>query len=86
MFSFKIDVIEELKKKGINTTTIRKENLIGQKTLADIKKGIVPGIKTLDVLCEKLNMDIGEIIKYKPDNKKEQDGAISAEKADESAI
>lgn len=64
MFVFKIDVLEELKRKGITTTAIRDTNIIGQKTLADIKKGIVPGIKTLDFLCEMLEMPIGEIIEY----------------------
>ena len=76
MFQFKIDVMQELKNNDINTTKIRKDNIIGQKTLADIKKGIVPGIKVLDILCDKLHMDIGDIIKHVPD----QEGVFSAEK------
>lgn len=64
MFRFKINVLEALKEKGITTTTIRKENIMGQKTLLDIKSGIVPGIKTLDVLCERLDLQIGDIIEH----------------------
>ena len=67
LLEFKIDVLEELKKRGYNTTKIREENLIGQKTLYDIKKGIVPGIKVIDTLCRLLNRQPGSLIKWIPD-------------------
>jgi DNA-binding Xre family transcriptional regulator len=69
MFRFKIDVIQELKERGYTSYTIRNNgNAIGQKTFMDMKKGIVPGIKTLDALCHMLNMNIGDIIEYVPDS------------------
>ena len=79
MFKFKIDVMKELHDRGITTYKIRTDNLFGQKTLADIKKGIVPGIKSLDILCEKLDMPIGDIIEYVKTENKTKDGGISAE-------
>lgn len=64
MFKFKIDIIELLKEKGYNTTKIRREKLIGEKTMQDMKAGIVPGIKTLDTLCRILDVQPGDIIEY----------------------
>lgn len=68
MFRFKMDIIELLKENGYNTTRIRKEKLIGEKTMQDMKKGIVPGIKTLETLCDILDMQPGNLIKFVPDD------------------
>ena len=70
MFKFKMDIIELLKENGYNTTRIRKEKLIGEKTMQDMKQGIVPGIKTLETLCRILEMQPGNLIKYVDDEKK----------------
>ena len=67
MLEFKIDIIQELNKKGYNTNIIREKNLIGQKTLYDIKAGKVPGIKTINTLCALLERQPGSILKYVPD-------------------
>ena len=64
MFAFKVDIINLLKENGYNTGRIRREKLIGEKTMQDMKKGIVPGIKTLDTLCKILEMQPGNLIKY----------------------
>ena len=64
MLKFKVNVIDLLKQNGYNTTRIRKEKLIGEKTMQDIRKGIVPGIKTIDTLCELLNCQPGDLIEY----------------------
>ena len=69
MLEFKIDIMSELSKKGYNTNVIREKNLIGQKTLYDIKAGKVPGIKTINALCCLLDRQPGSIIKYVPDEK-----------------
>ena len=68
MLVFKIDIMKALKDKGYNTKNIRDNNLIGQKTLYDIKNGIVPGIKTINTLCMLLDRQPGSIIRYIPDN------------------
>ena len=71
MFKFKMDIIELLKENGYNTTRIRKENLIGEKTMQDMKKGKVPGIKTLETLCRILEMQPGNLIKYVDDEQED---------------
>ena len=70
MLEFKIDVLSKLKEKGYNTTRLRKEKLIGENALTNIRKGVVPGIKTINSLCELLDMQPGSIMRYVPDENK----------------
>ena len=67
MFKFKMDIIELLRANGYTPGRIRKEKLIGEKTMQDMKAGIVPGIKTLETLCKILEMQPGNLIKYEDD-------------------
>ena len=65
MLVYKIDVIESLKEAGYNSTRILKENILSQSAMQKLRKGEMIGIKTLDQLCELLDMQPGNIIKYK---------------------
>ena len=70
MLIFRFDILEKLKEKGYNTGKIRREKLIGENALTQIRKGVVPGIKTLNSLCELLEMQPGSFIKFVPDDTK----------------
>lgn len=56
------------KEKGINTTRIRRENIIGQGTLTALKKG-TGGLdsKTISKLCALLHCQPGDIMEYVDD-------------------
>lgn len=73
MIKYKIDVIETLKESGYNTTRIHKERLISQNAMQKIRNGEPIGIKTLDKLCEMLDMQPGNIIKYVEKNDLKKD-------------
>lgn len=64
MLVYKINVIESLDEAGYNTTRILRENIIGQSSMQKIRKGEMVGIKTLEKICELLDMQPGNIIKY----------------------
>lgn len=64
MIIYKINVIESLKEAGYNTTRILRERLISQGAMQKIRMGEPIGMKTLDKLCELLDMQPGNIIKY----------------------
>lgn len=66
MLKFKIDIVKLLKENGYNPSRIRNERLIGEKTMQDMKAGIVPGTKTIDTLCRILEMQPGNLLKYVP--------------------
>lgn len=57
-----------LRKHGYNSTIIRKENILGQRTLTAIKNGI-GGIdhRTIDKLCCLLSCQPGDLMEYVPD-------------------
>ena len=57
-----------LKAKGINTTRIRREKIIGQGTLTAIKNG-TGGLdaKTISKLCALLDCQPGDIMEYVPE-------------------
>lgn len=64
MLTYKIDVLDTLKESGYNSTRILKENLISQSAMQKIRKNEMVGIKTIEKLCELLDMQPGNIIKY----------------------
>ena len=64
MLVYKIDVLGTLKESGYNSTRILKENLISQSAVQKIRKNEMGGIKTIEKLCELLDMQPGNIIKY----------------------
>lgn len=64
MLVYKIDVIETLKENGYNSTKILRENLLGQATMQKLRRGEMVGIKSIEKLCELLDMQPGNIIKY----------------------
>ena len=66
MIYFKIDVMEELKKKGYTTYRIRQEKTFGSQTLKEIKEGRVQGMKTLNTICAILGKQPGSIIGFEP--------------------
>lgn len=69
MLVYKIDVLGTLKENGYNSTRILRENVIGQASMQKIRKGEMVGIKTIEKLCELLDMQPGNIIKYVEENK-----------------
>ena len=64
MFKFKIDVIEALREKGYTSYALKQRGIIGQQSFQNLRKGIVPGLKTLDYICSLLDMDIGDVIEH----------------------
>ena len=70
MLVYKIDVIETLKESGYNSTRILKENILSQSAMQKLRRGEMVGIKTLEQLCDLLDMQPGNIIKYVENNPK----------------
>ena len=64
MLVYKINVLETLKESGYNSTRILKENLISQSAMQKMRKNEMVGINTIEKLCELLDMQPGNIIKY----------------------
>ncbi len=65
MLEYKIDVIEELKAAGVNTTTAKKTGIFGQATMKKFKdKDTSISLDNLNRLCCVLEMQPRDIIRY----------------------
>lgn len=65
MLQYKIDIISELAKAGINTTTAKKSGVFGQDTMRKFRKGDTKiSLEVLNRLCCILEMQPRDIIKY----------------------
>jgi putative transcriptional regulator len=71
MIRYKIDVLEELKKKGYTTTRIRNERILSEATLTNIRRNKPITTATLDIICSILKKQPGQIIEYIPDAKQD---------------
>ena len=65
MLQYKIDIIAELSKIGINTTTAKKTGIFGQETMKKFKEGNTKiSLDNLNRLCAVLEMQPRDILKY----------------------
>lgn len=64
MLAYKFDVLKALKEAGYNTTRLRKEKLLSEGTIQNLRDNVVVGAKSLDKLCRLLVMQPGDIIEY----------------------
>lgn len=67
MFEYKINVLEALANAGYNTYRIRKEKIISEASLQQIRKGNIASWTVMGFLCEVLKCDVGDIVTYNPD-------------------
>lgn len=65
MLQYKIDVIKELSKVGINTTTAKSTGIFGQDTMRKFRSGNTKiSLEILNRLCCVLEMQPRDIIKF----------------------
>ncbi len=70
MISYKIDVFQELNKRGINSYTSSKNKLFSQGTMTKLKNGDATiSFHVLDNLCQILELQPGDIIEYREEEK-----------------
>lgn len=65
---YKVKIIEELKKAGYNTNTIRKEKLFSESTLQKFRNNEMVSSENINTLCKLLNCQPGDILEYVTDN------------------
>ena len=63
---YKVDVIAQLKEAGYNTSTIRKDKIMGEAMLQKLRNGQMVSWATLETICQLLECQPGDIIEYVP--------------------
>lgn len=59
---YKIDVMEELKKRGWNTLAVRRDKLLPSSAVVALRKGLPISFDSLFKICEILGLQPGDII------------------------
>lgn len=61
---YKVDILAALKNAGYNSTRIRKDKIMGQATLQQLRNNELVSWKTIETLCQLLDCQPGDIIEY----------------------
>lgn len=64
---YKIDVLEALKDAGYSSTRLRKEKLLGESYMTQLRHGEMVSWKTIETICRLLNCQPGDLVEYAPD-------------------
>lgn len=69
---YKIDVLAALKEAGYSSTRIRKEKILGESYLQQIRRGEVVSWGAIDTICGLLGCQVGDIVERVPDSDSEK--------------
>ncbi len=64
---YKIGVVAALKEHGYSTYKLRKEKLLAENTIQQLRNGRVVSIENISRICAMLNCQPGDILEYEPD-------------------
>lgn len=65
--TYKINVLGELKKVGYNTNRLRKDKIMGEATIQKLRNREQVSWKNIDIICNLLNCQPGDIMEYIPE-------------------
>lgn len=63
--TYKVDILAVLKEAGYSTARIRKDKLIGEATVQQLRHGKLVSWATIETVCRLLNCQPGDILEYK---------------------
>ena len=61
---YKIDILEALKEAGYSSTRLRKEKLMGESYMTQLRRGEMVSWKTIETICSLLDCQPGDLIEY----------------------
>lgn len=69
MLEYKIDLLATLSKCGYTSYRLRKEKIMGEHTIQQLRKGELASWNTIDKLCTLLDCQPGDLVRYKAERK-----------------
>ena len=66
--TYKINVLEALKKKGFSTYRMRKEKIFGERVIQQLRVGDPVSWEVLTRLCGLLECQPGDLLQFTPDD------------------
>ena len=64
MITYKMNVLDELKKAGYSTYRLRKDKIFSEKTVQGFRKCELVSFASYDKLCQLLHCDIGDVLTH----------------------
>lgn len=61
---YKLDILEALKAAGYTTYRLRREKIMGERVIQQLRAGEIVSWKTIDTICSLLGCQPGDIVKY----------------------
>lgn len=61
---YKLDVLEALKQAGYSTYRLRKEKILGERVIQQLRNGEIVSWKTIETICGILNCQPGDLVEY----------------------
>lgn len=72
---YKKPILPALKAAGYSSARLRKERLIGQKTIQDMRDGELVSWRIMEMLCKMMHCQPGDLVEYVPDDEPETEQA-----------
>ena len=66
-FQYKVNVMDKLKEKGYSSTMLRKEKLLGESYMSQLRRGDMVSWAALDTICTLLDCQPGDLIRHEKD-------------------
>jgi putative transcriptional regulator len=63
-FQYKVNVMDKLKAIGYTSTRLRKEKLLGESYMSQLRRGDMVSWAALDTVCNLLNCQPGDLIEH----------------------
>lgn len=70
MIQYKGDILSRLRDQGYNTTRLRKERLLGESTIQQLRSGILVSWRNVNRLCKLLSCNVGDVVEYVEETEK----------------
>lgn len=73
-FQYKVNVMDKLKEKGYSSTRLRKEKLLGESYMSQLRRGDMVSWAALDTICNLLDCQLGDLIQHQKDTPVDKTG------------
>ena len=68
-FQYKVNIMDKLKEKGYTSTRLRKEKLLGESYMSQLRRGDMVSWAALDTICTLLDCQLGDLIRHQKDTR-----------------
>lgn len=72
MIKYTVDVLDRLNQQGYTTYKLRKDKIMGERTIQQLRHGQLVSWLTLDTICKLLHCQPGDILQYVEDRQGEE--------------